>query len=58
MGVMPLLVICSIVVAGGFLIAFLWATKTGQYDDVVTPSITVTFEDGSSLRDGATEERA
>lgn len=52
MGVMPLLVICSIGVAGGFLVAFLWATKTGQYDDVVTPSITATFEDGTTSDDG------
>ena len=45
MGIMPLLIICSILVAGGFLIAFLWATKNGQYDDMATPSIKMLFEE-------------
>lgn len=45
MGVMSLLVICSIVVSGGFLLAFLWATRRGEYDDMMTPSIRMLFED-------------
>ncbi len=45
MGVMTLLVICSIVVSSGFLLAFLWATCRGQYDDTATPSIRMLFED-------------
>ena len=45
MGIMPLLIICSILVAGGFLVAFLWATRSGQFDDVHTPSLTVLFEE-------------
>ena len=45
MGVMILLVICSIVVSGGFMLAFLWATRRGQYDDLTTPSIRMLFEE-------------
>lgn len=45
MGVIAILVICSITVAGGFLVAFLWAARNGQYDDVHTPAIRVLFED-------------
>lgn len=45
MGVMMLLVICSILVSTGFLLAFLWATRRGQYDDMATPSIRMLFED-------------
>lgn len=45
MGVMTLLVICSILVSSGFLLAFLWATRRGQYDDMSTPSIRMLFED-------------
>jgi cbb3-type cytochrome oxidase maturation protein len=45
MGIIPLLIICSIVVAGGFLVAFLWATKSGQFDDLSTPSIKILFDD-------------
>jgi cbb3-type cytochrome oxidase maturation protein len=35
----------SILVATGFLIAFLWSTKSGQYDDDYTPSVRILFED-------------
>jgi cbb3-type cytochrome oxidase maturation protein len=35
----------SILVATGFLIAFLWSTKSGQYDDDYTPSVRMLFED-------------
>ena len=45
MGVMPLLIICSVMVAGGFLFAFLWATRSGQYDDTATPPMKILFEE-------------
>lgn len=45
MSVIVVLIGFSIVVAGGFLIAFLWAVKTGQYDDRHTPSIRMLFDD-------------
>jgi cbb3-type cytochrome oxidase maturation protein len=35
----------SILVAGGFLTAFLWSVKTGQYDDDYTPSVRMLFDD-------------
>ena len=35
----------SLLVALGFLIAFLWAVRTGQYDDTYTPSVRILFED-------------
>jgi cbb3-type cytochrome oxidase maturation protein len=34
-----LLIGISLVVAVGFLAAFLWAMRSGQYEDDVTPSI-------------------
>ncbi len=37
----------SILVAAGFLIAFLWSAKTGQYDDDYTPSVRMLFDDAS-----------
>jgi cbb3-type cytochrome oxidase maturation protein len=37
----------SILVAGGFLAAFLWSVKSGQYDDDYTPSIRMLFDDVS-----------
>jgi cbb3-type cytochrome oxidase maturation protein len=38
----------SLVVALGFLGAFLWATQSGQYDDDYTPSVRILFDDNQS----------
>ncbi|MEL6357383.1 MAG: cbb3-type cytochrome oxidase assembly protein CcoS, partial [Bacteroidota bacterium] len=35
-------------VALGFLLAFFWAVKTGQYEDEITPSIRMLFEDSTT----------
>jgi cbb3-type cytochrome oxidase maturation protein len=45
MGVLIILIVVSVVVAGGFLIAFLWSVKTGQMDDDYTPSVRMLFDD-------------
>lgn len=35
----------SLIVAIGFLLAFLWAVKKGQYEDDYTPSVRILFDD-------------
>ncbi|OFZ56676.1 MAG: cytochrome oxidase maturation protein, cbb3-type [Bacteroidetes bacterium RIFCSPHIGHO2_02_FULL_44_7] len=58
MGVIYLMLIVSLVIAVFFLIGFLWATKTGQYDDDYTPSIRMLFDDeqkSKSNTDGSSE---
>ncbi|MEP4594959.1 MAG: cbb3-type cytochrome oxidase assembly protein CcoS, partial [Cyclobacteriaceae bacterium] len=35
----------SLIVASGFLVAFIWASKSGQYDDDYTPSVRILFDD-------------
>jgi cbb3-type cytochrome oxidase maturation protein len=45
MSVVVVLVLCSLLISGGFLLAFLWATRRGQFDDVHTPAITMLFDD-------------
>jgi len=35
----------SIAMALIFLIAFIWATKRGQYDDLITPSHRILIDD-------------
>jgi len=45
MSVIIILIIASIVVAGGFLAAFIWSVKSGQYDDTYSPSVRILFED-------------
>jgi len=52
MNVIVVLVACSLVVAVGFLIAFLGAVRWGQFDDLSTPPIRMRFEsekDGSAI---------
>ena len=39
------LIIISLSVATGFLIAFLWAVKNGQFEDDYTPSVRMLFDD-------------
>lgn len=41
----------SLFVAIGFLIAFLWSVKTGQYSDTFTPSVRMLFEDETSKKE-------
>ncbi len=48
MSVIAVLIVCSMIVAGGFLIAFLWAVKHGQFDDRYTPSLRILFDDEPS----------
>jgi cbb3-type cytochrome oxidase maturation protein len=45
MQVIIILMVCSIVLAGGFLLAFIWASKTGQFDDDVSPAHRILFDD-------------
>jgi cbb3-type cytochrome oxidase maturation protein len=49
MAVIVLLILVSVFVAGGFLLAFLWSVKTGQMDDDYTPSVRILFDDNRSL---------
>lgn len=45
MTVIYVLIALSLLVALSFLAAFLWAVRTGQYDDTHTPSMRMLFED-------------
>ena len=45
MSVIVVLVAFSILVALGFLLAFFWSVKDGQYDDPYSSSVRILFED-------------
>ena len=45
MGVIYILITISIIVAVLFFIAFIYAVKSGQYDDSYTPSVRMLFDD-------------
>ncbi|MEQ8882809.1 MAG: cbb3-type cytochrome oxidase assembly protein CcoS [Cyclobacteriaceae bacterium] len=49
MSVIFILIGCSLLMATAFLIAFIWASKSGQYEDDYTPSIRILFEDEPNL---------
>jgi cbb3-type cytochrome oxidase maturation protein len=44
MSVILVLIFFSLLVAAGFLAAFLWAVRTGQYEDRYTPSVRILFD--------------
>ena len=48
MTVIFVLIFFSLLVAIGFLVAFIWATRTGQFDDDETPAHRILFEDSKS----------
>ena len=45
MSAMFLLIGASLLVAAGFLFAFIRAVKSGQYEDDYTPSVRMLFDD-------------
>ena len=45
MEIIFLLILISLVLAAGFLLAYFWATKNGQFDDDCTPAIRMLFDD-------------
>lgn len=48
MKVIFLLILVSLLIALGFLAAFFWAVKSGQYEDDYTPSVRILFDDNKS----------
>lgn len=45
MSVMIIHIVVSLVIALGFLSAFIWAIRTNQYDDDYSPSVRILFDD-------------
>ncbi len=45
MSIIYLLIGCSVLMALAFLIAFFWAQRSGQNDDLYTPSIRILLDD-------------
>lgn len=44
---MVVLIIVSLTIASGFLAAFIWAVRSGQYDDASTPSYRMLWDDSA-----------
>lgn len=48
MSILFILIVLGIIMAGGFLVAFIWAVKAGQYDDDYSPSVRILFDEEQS----------
>ncbi len=48
MSVIFLLIPLSVVLASGFLLAFIWAVRSGQYEDTCTPSMRMLVQDSKT----------
>ncbi|RMI24921.1 MAG: cbb3-type cytochrome oxidase assembly protein CcoS [Calditrichaeota bacterium] len=51
MSALFVIIAASLLVALGFLVAFLWAVRSGQFDDRYTPSLRILFDDRPSNPD-------
>jgi cbb3-type cytochrome oxidase maturation protein len=47
----------SVIVAVGFLAAFIWSVRDGQYEDDYTPSVRILFEDGNNKTSGSAPQK-
>ena len=57
MSVIILLIIFSVIVATTFLVAFIWAVRSGQFDDTKSPSVRMLFDDDISSKDQKGNEK-
>ena len=55
MSVILVLVAFSVVLAVGFLVAFFWSVRNGQYDDPYSASVRILFDDDKP-REATTSE--
>lgn len=51
MNILVILIIVSLIVASGFLVAFIWAVRSGQYDDASTPPYRMLWDDATTKKD-------
>ena len=56
MGVLYIMIGFSLIIALGFLIAFIWAVKKGQYDDDYSPSVRILFDDQNEKKSKSSKE--
>ena len=51
MSVILILILASLAVALAFLAGFIWAVKSGQFDDTCTPAMRILSEDDAAKPD-------
>jgi cbb3-type cytochrome oxidase maturation protein len=58
MSVIVILMLASLAVATLFLAGFIWAVRSGQYDDTCTPSMRILAEDELPRQPQPNQEKA
>ena len=53
MSVIVILILASLALALSFLAGFIWAVKSGQFDDTHTPSMRILSDDPASARESS-----
>lgn len=48
MSAIYVMISASLLLAVGFLVAFIWSVKSGQYEDDYTPSVRILFDNTPS----------
>lgn len=56
MNIIFMLIIASLFIAIIFFVLFIRCVKTGQYDDVYTPSVRMLFDD-ELVKDGTSDDK-
>lgn len=57
MSAILILIGLSILLAGGFLVAFFWNVRSGQFDDDYTPSIRILFDNQQPEKEEKQKEK-
>ena len=57
MKIIIFLIVISLTVAGGFLFAFFWAVRNGQYEDNLTPSLKILIDDDMLLAEDTEQNK-
>jgi cbb3-type cytochrome oxidase maturation protein len=50
MAVILILILASLALAVAFLLGFIWAVKTGQYEDTCTPSMRILTDEERNIQ--------
>jgi cbb3-type cytochrome oxidase maturation protein len=50
MSAIILLLLVSLCIAGGFLVAFFWSVRDGQFDDDFSPARRILFDDTKKVK--------
>lgn len=51
MSVLVILLLVSIGIAGGFLVAYMWSVRDGQFDDDYSPARRILFTDSKPVEE-------